>query len=159
MGAAIALGQLHAKEYANEVASLLRPENRLLRVDESPIYALIEMGVGPAHAADFARVLNDNFDTEVTRAAAFALAKLGAKEYKQDIAKLFGREFLKGDAAKVLAIMGATEYVDQIASLLKDRSGLIRTDALLALGIFTRSSGDDLQLPNDCVIHSLRHTV
>jgi HEAT repeat protein len=134
-GAAVALGQLHAKEYANEVASLLRPENRGLRVDDSPIYALMEMGVGPAHAADFARVLHNNFDPETTKAAAFALAKLGAKEYKQDIAKLLGHEFLKGDAAKVLALMGATEYVEQIASLLKDRNGLTRTDALLSLGI------------------------
>ena len=135
MGAAVALGQFRAKEYANEVASLLRLENRELRVDESPIYALMEMGVGPAYAADFARVLRNNFDTETIRAAAFALAKLGAKEYKQDIAKLLGQEFHKGDAAKVLALMGATEYVEQIASLLKDRSGLTRTDALLALGI------------------------
>lgn len=135
MGAAVALGQFQAKEHANEVASLLRPENSDLRVDESPIYALMEMGVGPAYAADFARVLRDNFDSEIKKAAAFALAKLGAKEYKQDIAKLLGQKSLKGDAAKVLAIMGATEYVDQIASLLKDRDGLTRTDALLALGI------------------------
>ena len=135
MGAAVALGQFRAKEHANEVASLLRPENRGLRVDDSPIYALMEMGVGPAYAADFAKMLHNNFDTETTKAAAFALAKLGAKEYKQDIAKLLGQEFRKGDAAKVLALMGATEYVDQIASLLKDQNGLTRTDALLALGI------------------------
>ncbi len=135
MGAALALGQFRSKEHANEVASLLRPENSGLRVDESPIYALMEMGVGPVYAADFARVLHSNFDTEVTKAAAFALAKLGAKEYKQDIAKLLGQEFLKGDAANVLALMGATEYVDQIANLLKAQNGLIRTDALLALGI------------------------
>jgi len=129
MGAAVALGQFQAKEHANEVASLLRPENRGLRIDESPIYALMEMGVGPAYAADFAKMLHHNFDTETTRAAAFALAKLGAKEYKQDIAKLLRQEFRKGEAAKVLALMGATEYVDQIASLLKDRNGLTRTDA------------------------------
>ena len=134
-GAALALGQLQAKEYANEVASLLRPGNGRLRVDESPIYALMEMGVGPAYAADFARVLHNDFDTDTTKAAAFALAKLGAKEYKPDIAKLLGQEFSKGDAAKALALMGATEYVDRIASLLKDRNGLTRTDALLALGI------------------------
>lgn len=135
IGAAVALGQLHAKEYAKEVASLLRPENRGVRADDSPIYALMEMGVGPAYAADFARVLHDDLDTETTKTAAFALAKLGAKEYKKDIAKLLGQEFLKGDAAKVLALMGATEYMDQIASLLKDRNGITRTDALLALGI------------------------
>lgn len=135
MGAAVALGQFQAKEYANEVASLLRSEDLGLSVDESPIYALMEMGVGRAYAADFARVVRDNFDTETTKAAAFALAKLGAKEYKQDIAKLLGQEFQKGDAAIVLALMEATEYVDQIASLLKDQNGLTRTDALLALGI------------------------
>ena len=135
MGAAIALGQFQAKEHANKVASLLRRENPGLRVDDSPIYALMEMGVGPAYAADFARVLHNNFDTEITKTAAFALAKLGAKEYKKDIAKLLGQEFHKGDAAKVLALMGATEYVDQIASLLKDQNGLTRTAALLALGI------------------------
>ncbi len=135
MGAAVALGRLQAKEHANEVAGLLRPENRGLRVDESPIYALMEMGVGPAYAGDFAKMLHHDFDAETTKAAAFALAKLGAKEYKQDIAKLLGQEFRKGDAAKVLALMRATEYMDQIASLLKDRNGLVRTDALLALGI------------------------
>jgi len=135
MGAAVALGQFQAKEHANEVASLLRSENRGLGDDDSPIYALMEMGVGAAYAADFAKMLHNNFDTETTKTAAFALVKLGAKEYKQDIAKLLGQEFRKGDAAKVLALMGATEYVDQIANLLKDRNGLIRTDALLALGI------------------------
>ena len=135
MGAALALGQLQAKEHANEVASLLRSGNDQLRVDESPIYALMEMGVGPAYVADFAKLLNDSFDTETSKAAAFALAKLGAKQYKPHIAKLLGQEFHKGYAAVVLALMGATEYVDQIARLLKDKSGLTRTDALLALGI------------------------
>jgi HEAT repeat protein len=135
MGAAVALGQFQAKEHANAVASLLRPDNSALRVDGSPIYALMEMGVGSAYAADFARMLHNNFDGETTTTAAFALAKLGAKEYRHDIAKLLRHEFHKGCAAKVLALMGATEYVDQIASLLKDRNGLTRTDALLALGI------------------------
>ena len=41
----------------------------------------------------------------------------------------------KADAAVALAIMGATEYTDQIATLLKDKDTLTRMAALKALGI------------------------
>jgi HEAT repeat protein len=132
-GAAIALGQLHAKEHAKEVADLLN--NPEFRDDDSPIYALMEMGVGAEYAGEFAKVLRGDFIGETVDTAAYALAKLGAREYASDIAKLLNKEFRKGNAAKALAVMGATEYADAVALMLEDKNALNRKDALLALGV------------------------
>jgi HEAT repeat protein len=134
-GAVTALGQLHAKEHAKDVAELLKPENRGFGDDDSPIYALMEMGVGEAYSAEFAKALRDDSGSETIKTAAYALAKLQARKYTKDIAALLNRQYVKADAARVLAIMGATEYADQIARLLEDESGLNRSAALTALGI------------------------
>lgn len=133
-GAANALGQFKAKEYAKDVAELLKPESGLRPGAESSIYALMEMGVGAAYAAEFVKVMHDDLG-DTTETAAFALAKLGSKEHAKEIARLLSKEYRKADAALALAIMGATEHTDQIARLLNDRDSLTRVAALNALGI------------------------
>jgi HEAT repeat protein len=134
-GAALALGQLHATEHAKEVAAILSRKELRFDHDASPIYALVEMGVATEHAGEIAKVLQDEFAGEKATAAGYALAKIGAKQYAKDVAKLLGEEYRKGEAAKALAIMGANEYEDEIAKMLSDKSSLNRDDALLALGV------------------------
>lgn len=134
-GAASALGQLGAKEHAKEVAALLSAEDFMYEDDQSPVYALAEMGVVAEYADELAKVLGDELRGETVEAAAYALASVGARQYAKDVAKLLDQKFRKGDAAKALAIMGADEYKGRIASLLDDKDSLVRDDALLALGV------------------------
>ena len=134
-GAARALAQFRATEYARDIAELLKPESGMLANRESPIYALMEMGVGATYAAEFARIVRDNRDEELTESAMYSLAKLRAREYAKDLVPLLVDTFRKADAAKALAMMGATEYADQIARLLNDKDSSNRSAALIALGI------------------------
>jgi HEAT repeat protein len=134
-GAAIALGQLGAREHAKEVAAVLSDQRYKYEDDDSPIHALVEMGVAAEYVGEIAKVLQDEFRGETVETAAYALAKLGARQYAKDIARLLGKEFRKGDAAKALAVMGAAEYGDEIARMLGDKNPLNRKDALLALGV------------------------
>jgi HEAT repeat protein len=134
-GATSALAEFKATEYADDIAELLKSESGMLVRDDSPIYALMEMGVGAKYAAEFVRIVHDNPDRDVTQTAVFALAKLGGKEHAKEIARLLVDTYLKEGAAVALAIMGATEYTDQIAGLLKDKDNSVRMGALSALGI------------------------
>lgn len=132
-GAAMALGYLKATEHAEEVVDLLlSPE---LRADDvTPIHALIEMGVAANYKKEIAQGLAD-MSSERSKAAAYALAHLRAREFAGDIAKLLDAKYKKGDAAKALALMGAKEYSKQIALMLNDDGPLDRMDAAFALGI------------------------
>ena len=134
-GAATALGEFKAKEYAKDIAELLKPERGMLFGVESFIHALMEMGVGAEYAAEFVSVIRNDADGDMTETAMFALVKLGDRQHAKEIARLLSDEFRKADAAVALAIMGATEYTDQIAGLLKDKDSLTRMAALNALGI------------------------
>ena len=133
-GAAIALGQFKAREYAKDVAELLKSESGMSSGAESAIYALMEMGAGAEYAAQFVSVMRDDHG-DTTETAVFALVKLGDKQHAKEIAQLLSQEYRKADAAVALAIMGATEYTDQIARLLNDKDSLTRVAALNALGI------------------------
>lgn len=144
-GAARALGQFKATEYAKDVAELLKPENVTLLGVESPIAALMDMGVGAEYAAEFARIVRENDDQGLTETAAYALAKLRARQHAKDVARLLDQKYRKAHAAKALAIMGATEYEAQIARLLDDNDSLNRIAALTALGIM-RSNKYQLQI-------------
>jgi HEAT repeat protein len=130
--AATAAGQTPASK---EVAALLGSEEFKYEDDDSPVYALAEMGVTAEYAGEIAGVLGDEFWGEVAKAAAYALAGIGAKQYAKDVAKLLDDKYRRGDAAKALALMGADEYKGRIAQLLDDEDSLVRKDALLALGI------------------------
>lgn len=134
-GAALALGHLGAKEHAKEVAALLGGDEFKHEDDDSPVYALVEMGVTSEYAAELAKVLGDEFREETAKAAAYALAGIGARQYASDVAKLLERKYMKGDAAKALALMGADEHKGRIAQLLDDEEPLVRKDAILALGV------------------------
>ncbi|MET0647272.1 MAG: hypothetical protein ABW208_11670 [Pyrinomonadaceae bacterium] len=133
-GAAIALGELRAKEHAKDVAALLFNEE-FSYGDDSPIYALSEMGVLEEYAGELAGMLRSEFKRETVEAAAYALASIGARQYAKDVALLLNDKFRRGDAAKALAVMGAVEYKGRIARLLDVNDSLDRSDALLALGI------------------------
>lgn len=134
-GAATALGQFKAKEYAKDIAELLKPESGMMSGVESPIHALMEMGVGAEYAAEFVSVMRRDSDGDLTETAVFALVKLGDRQHAKEIARLLSEKYRKADAAVALAIMGATEYTDQIAGLLKDEDSSTRAAALDALGI------------------------
>jgi HEAT repeat protein len=135
-GAAYALAHLKATEYAGEIAGLLLKKESSFRRDQSPIDALIEMGVGSQYKKEIAQALDEDFSPEVNDAALYALAHLRATEYAPEIGKLLDHRYRRGNAAKALAIMGANEYAAKIAVLLDDdQAPLDQSAALLALGI------------------------
>ena len=134
-GAATALGQFKAKEYAKDIAELLKPESGMMSGVESSIHALMEMGAGAEYAAEFVSVIRRDSDGDMAETAVFALVKLGDRQHAKEIARLLSDEYRKADVAVALAIMGATEYTDQIAALLKDKDSSVREAALNALGI------------------------
>jgi HEAT repeat protein len=135
-GACFALGELKATEYANQIASLLaKPSDGFYR-DESPIDSLVAMGVAPRFKKEIAATLGEDFSAEVNKAAAYALAHLGAREYAPQVSNLLAKRYRRGDAAKALAIMGANEYMSEIAQMLDANDApLDQCAALLALGI------------------------
>lgn len=132
-GAATALGLLGAKEYAQDVVKMLSNRDFIIRED-SAIYSLMLMGAAAEYKKEIAQVLGE-IETERSKTAAYALARLRAKEYAKDIARLLKDPLRKGYAAKALAIMGAKEYAGEIALMLNDNNELNQADALLALGV------------------------
>ena len=135
-GATVALGHLKATNYAGEIAALLSRENSARGDDDdSPIEALIEMGIAGNYRNEIASVVGDQFSSDRSTAAVYALAHLRAREFAKNIAALLSFKYRKGEAAKALALMGAEAYAGEIALLLKDESGLVRKDAALSLGI------------------------
>jgi len=135
-GAAHALATLKATEYAAEIAGLLSKTGSGFRMDESPIHALVNMGVGQQYKKEIAQALAEDFSSEVQVAAVYALAHLRALEYAPHIAKLLDDKYRRDDAAKGLAILGAKEYTKKIASMLDDENApLDQAAALEALGI------------------------
>ncbi len=134
-GVVTALGYFGAKEYAKEIAALLTNKEFQFDDDYSPIYFLIETETAKDYKKELVQVMLGEFRSETTEAAMYALIHLEAKENAKDIAKLLNNKFKKGDAAKALALLGAKEYTDEIALMLKDENSLVRTDAALALGV------------------------
>lgn len=135
-GACFALGEFRATEYANQIASLLTKTGDGFYRDESPIDSLVAMGAASRFKKEIAAALGEEFGPEANKAAAYALAHLGAREYAPQISNLLAKRYRRGDAAKALAIMGAQEYVSKIARMLDaDDAPLDQCAALLALGI------------------------
>ncbi len=134
-GAVTALGYFGAKEYAKEVAGLLANKDFQFDDDSSPIYFLVETETAKDYKKELVQVMLGEFRSETSEAAMYALVHLEAKENAKDIAKLLSNKFKKGDAAKALALLGAKEYTDEIALMLKDESNLVRGDAALSLGV------------------------
>jgi HEAT repeat protein len=135
-GAASALAKLRATQYADAIANLLSRKESTFRRDASPIYALVEMGVGQKYEKAIAQALDEDFSSNPNDAAVYALAHLKATKYAPKIATLLDQRYRRGNAAKALAIMGAKEYVEKIALLLDDDDApLDQSAALLALGV------------------------
>jgi HEAT repeat protein len=132
-GAALGLGYMKATEHADEVARLVGDK---AQVRIAACAALAEMDAR-RQAKAIAAVLKAEWsgDPAVVPAALYALVRLRATEHAKDIAPLLRIKFLKGDAAKALALMDAREWKDEIAVLLDDADPLARSDGLLALGI------------------------
>ena len=133
-GAAMALATLKATEYAQSIADLLKVEERAIRRD-TPIYALFEMGVAADYEKEIAEVLNDKFADDRVAAAAYALARLGAKHRASEVAKHLHAGYLNRDVVKALALLNAKEYAPEIAPILSNEHSYNREAAALALGI------------------------
>jgi HEAT repeat protein len=134
-GAALGLAYLGDKTHGEAIVRLLRNQKNRDRDAGSAIHAPFLLDVAAEYADDIAKVLQDEFPGDSGETAAYALAKVGAKGHAKDIARLLSSQFQKGYAAKALAVMGATEYVDDILTMLVDESSLSRKDGALALGI------------------------
>ncbi|HEX6189671.1 MAG TPA: hypothetical protein VFZ40_16460 [Pyrinomonadaceae bacterium] len=134
-GAVHALGRLKAMEYAGEIAALLLRKEFTFRRSESPIYALVKMGVAAQFKKEIGQALEEDYDSEVQEAAAFALAHVRAIEYAPKIAGFLEDDYRRSWAAKVLALLGAKEFAPQIARIAFGADWLDRSAALLSLGI------------------------
>jgi len=134
-GAIKALTLLGAKENAKEVAAILTDPKINLTDDTSPIYFLVETGTAKDYKKELVAAMQRRFGSETAKAAMYALVRIKAKEEAPQIAKLLTGEFVKGEAAKALALMGATEYTGKIGAMLDDEDESVRADAALALGI------------------------
>jgi HEAT repeat protein len=133
-GAIAALESFGATEYAKEIADQLS-RSGAVDDDPSPVHFLIATGVAKDYKPQLVKAMLDKFRSETSDAAMYALVKLDAKEHSKEIATLLDEEFRKAEAAKALALLGATNYTRRIALLLKDKSGLVRSAAALALGV------------------------
>jgi HEAT repeat protein/outer membrane protein assembly factor BamB len=161
--AAMALGILGAKKYADDMAAMLSDKNDNVRggaalglgylkanqhakavamllhdpSDKIKMCAMSALGMmgAQAFAEDVAKLVEADGDPSVAETACFTLAQLGAMEQTPQIAALLGNEFKRGYAARSLAVLGARQYVKGIAKLLESPSSLDRKDALLALGL------------------------
>ena len=133
-GAAMALATLNATEYAQSIADLLKVDAGPIRND-TPIYALFEMGVAADYEKEIAAVLNDKFADDRVAAAAYALARLGAKHRASEVAKHLHAGYLNRDVVKALALLNAKEHVAEIARILSNERSYNREAAALALGI------------------------
>jgi HEAT repeat protein len=133
-GAAMALGYLKATEHAKDVADLLLKKDFDSHDDDTPIQALVEMGVAANYKKEMAQVLREEHRWETAKSAAYCLAHLGAKEHAADIATRLD-DIGKGNFAKALALMGAKEYASKIAPMLAAERAYDQGDGALALGI------------------------
>jgi len=134
-GAVTALIGLGGKKHAKAVVDLMLDKNAYGVDKIAPINFLLETGAALDHKKELIGLLHLSFNSEQQEAIIFLFVRLDAKETKREIAKLLTVDYVKGDAAKGLALMGAKEYEDKIALLLNDKSSLVRSDAIVAFGI------------------------
>jgi HEAT repeat protein len=139
-GAISALGYFRATEYGDAIAALLGRTDLGVDDDPSPVYFLVDTAIAGNYKPQLVKAMLGKFQSDTAEAAMWALVRIDAKEHAKEIARLLSDEFKKGDAAKALALLGATEYTVRIAGLLNDKSGLVRSSALLALGVLNAKS-------------------
>ncbi len=134
-GAISALANLKAAEYAKDVVSVMLSEEFEFVGDDSPVYFLIETGTAANYKKELVKVMLREIGGDDSKAAAYALVSLNSKQNLKEIASLLRNPFTKGDAAKALALSGATEYGNRIGLLLNDKDILVQKDAVIALGV------------------------
>ena len=132
--AAMALATLKATEYAQSIADLLKLDETAIR-DDTPIYALFEMGVAADYEKEIARALNYFHADDRVVTAAYALVRLGAKDRASEIAKHLHTSYINRDVIKALALLDAKEHVAEIVPILSHQRPENRGAAALALGI------------------------
>ncbi len=130
--AADALGQMQAKDYAANVAALLKDSD--INVRRAAAEALGQMQAKD-YAANVAALLKDS-DINVRRAAAYALGQMQAKDIAAKVAALLkdSNSDIRSAAAYALGQMQAKDYAANVAALLKDSNSIVRYTAAEALG-------------------------
>ncbi len=134
-GAITALIGLGGKKHAKAVVDVMLDKNAFAVDRLAPLNFLIQTGVALDYKKELLALLNSSFDSEQRAAIIFLFVRMDARDTAPAIAKFLNVEFLKGTAAKALAILGSKKYESAIALLLSDKSPLVRKDAALALGI------------------------
>lgn len=137
-GAATALGQFHAREYAKDVARLLSDE--FVKADAAKALAI--MGASE-YADQIARLLKDNDETNRI-AALIALGIMRATKYEQQVARHLkeGDDFVRLCAAVALVLMDADRYAKTIIPKVER---LYRENSLLLEQEFHPFVVDELQ--------------
>ncbi|BAZ00066.1 HEAT repeat-containing PBS lyase [Tolypothrix tenuis PCC 7101] len=129
--AASALAQIQAKEFAANVAALLKDSNSDVR--RAAADALGQMQAKD-YAANVATLLKDS-NSDVRYAATSALAQMQAKEFAANVAALLkdSNSYVRRDAADALGQMQAEDFAANVAALLKDSDTSVRSAATSAL--------------------------
>ncbi len=134
-GAIFALADMRALEFTREIVGVLTNKDIAFDDDDSPIYFLIETKQASNYKKEIVQAMLGESHENVPESAAYALAAIEAKEHAKDVARLLKNEFRRGDAAKALAMLGATRYKPEIARLLSSNSQITRQAAAVALAI------------------------
>lgn len=134
-GAILALAEMRALEFTDEIVSLLTNKELAFDDDDSPIYFLVETKQAGKYKKEIVKAMLGESHMKVPESAAYALASIGAKEHAKDVVQLLKKEFRQSHAAKALALMGSAPHSDEIAKLLAAQSGLTRNAAVVSLAI------------------------
>jgi HEAT repeat protein len=133
--AAMSLGMLHAKEYAKDLAVLLRDRNGRIRAGAATALGVMgakEYADAIAKSLDFAPK-SDTRAYEARVGAIMALAALGAKQHAPAIAKQIGSVDCTEYAIFAIVALDAKEQKKDIAALLNSDS--LGGDAAVALAL------------------------
>ncbi|BAY90069.1 hypothetical protein FDUTEX481_05158 [Tolypothrix sp. PCC 7601] len=130
--AASALGQMQAKDFAANVAALLKDSESYVRRAAASALGQLQ---AKDYAANIAALLKDS-DSDARRAAADALAQMQAKDFAANVAALLkdSDSDARSAAADALAQMQAKDFAANVAALLKDSNWNVRSAAAKALG-------------------------
>jgi HEAT repeat protein len=138
-GAVSALTLMNSATEVKHIAALLDTEHA--RNDDpgghvrvAAINALVSFGA-KEYLPQIVKEMFDEYNSEITEAAVYGVAKLGGRAYAGEIAKLLDKRFVNQHAATALALVGANEHAGKIARLLSDKEPFTRQAAMLALGI------------------------
>jgi len=131
-GATLGLGYMCAREYISNIANLLDDDNEQVQVSALEVLGEFD---ATEYSKKIASLLNSRTGSMVIETACYTLARFNSKEQASELARLLNERFRKGYAAKALALLGAKEYAENIVQLIEDDDPLVRSDALIALGI------------------------